>query len=406
MSVYQSINIVHENGEESTGHNLPYNEEEDTEKNHLLKLSKPESKVASKKCLLSVYVLMSTLFFGFAVGFSVGFYVVWIFASEMNLDRSSLSIAEFMESLKSDILKKLFPDDSLSLRSTMSSLKLPPYEIYEAASRQPLYLNRADAYGLLLSSTPLGSSTISPYSNDFFQISSGLDVQLNQDYCGAATAVAILNSLRYLRNDGVEIPVDSDYAPYSYATQSDIFGKCTEKNVIHHLNGIDGITTPPHGLNIEQVAQVLRCHLDGGTWSVDTYHLDKTHMTVGKVKYDLKNALIDPSSRVLVNYNRTLIGQTGGGHWSPVGSYSEKWDAFLIVDVAKYKYPPVWIPAERLYDAMATDDDCGSWDYPDAQDKLNAEEQTGNESASVYMKLGCKKKTERLYYSNETNVML
>lgn len=392
MSVYQSINIIHKNREESSGYNLPYNEEEDTEKIHLLKLSKSESALASKKCVLSVYVLMSTLFFGFAVGFSVGFYVLWIIGFEKNGDRSSLSITEFMDSLKTDTLQRLFPEDTPTLRSSMSALKLPPYE---TASRQLMYLNRADAYGLLLYSNPLGSSTISPYSNDFFQISSGLDVQINQDYCGAATAVAILNSLRYLRSDnadGVEIPVDSVYAPYSYATQSDIFGECTEKNVITHGNGMDGITTPPYGLNIEQVAQVLRCHLDGVTWSVETHHIDKTHMTVGKVKYDLKNALIDPSSRVLVNYNRTLIGQSGGGHWSPVGSYSEKWDAFLIVDVAKYKYPPVWVPAERLYEAMATEDDCGSWDYPDAQEKLNAKERTGQDPASAYMKLGCKKR--------------
>ena len=46
-------------------------------------------------------------------------------------------------------------------------------------------------------------------------------------------------------------------------------------------------------------------------------------------------------------------------------------DTLLVMDVAKYKYPPVWIPTPRLYDAMGTTDPCGIWDYPHAQTKLN-----------------------------------
>ena len=31
---------------------------------------------------------------------------------------------------------------------------------------------------------------------------------------------------------------------------------------------------------------------------------------------------------------------------SPLGAYDEKADRFLILDVARYKYPPVWVTAE------------------------------------------------------------
>lgn len=365
----------------------------DPEQSPLLKPSPSKPEQVKKSLLVSVYVLLSTLFFGFAAGFSVGFYVFGALACDGGL--SNLSPFEIL-SKSTNKLQSLFPDSTI-LGSTTPVTKIP--------SRKLLYLNSADAYALLLDSTSIGSSTISIFSNDFFLISSGLDAQLNQEYCAAAAVAAILNSLRFLINndshqDGVNIPVDLAYNPYPYATQVDIFSECTQKTVISQTGGdigIDGIMTPPYGLNMGQAAQVLRCHLDattnsgGGTWRVESHYADKTHMTVGKVKFDLKNALQNANSRVLVNYDRSVIDQDGGGHWSPVGSYSDKWDAFLILDVAKYKYPPVWIPAERLFAAMATYDDCGTWNYPAAQGKLSVEERNGSDSAKVLATLGCKK---------------
>ena len=54
-----------------------------------------------------------------------------------------------------------------------------------------------------------------------------------------------------------------------------------------------------------------------------------------------------------------------------MGAYHPPTDSFLIMDVAKYKYPPVWASADTLFDAMATVDNCGKYDFPKAQDKLS-----------------------------------
>ena len=86
--------------------------------------------------------------------------------------------------------------------------------------------------------------------------------------------------------------------------------------------------------------------------------------SIAKMRFHLKHALRDPNSRILVNYDRSKIGQTGSSHWAPVGSYSHTMDAFLLLEVAKYKYPSVWVPSERLFDAMSTTDDCGEWNFP------------------------------------------
>jgi hypothetical protein len=58
----------------------------------------------------------------------------------------------------------------------------------------------------------------------------------------------------------------------------------------------------------------------------------------------------------LVNYLRKAIGQEAGGHISPLGAYDEDTDRFLILDVTRYKYPPVWVEAAALFGAMNTID--------------------------------------------------
>lgn len=63
---------------------------------------------------------------------------------------------------------------------------------------------------------------------------------------------------------------------------------------------------------------------------------------------------------VLAAYDRSALGQTGSGHFSPIGGYHAARDMALILDVARFKYPPHWVPAERLWKAMhATDPSTG-----------------------------------------------
>jgi glutathione gamma-glutamylcysteinyltransferase len=44
--------------------------------------------------------------------------------------------------------------------------------------------------------------------------------------------------------------------------------------------------------------------------------------------------------------------QTGIGHFSPIGGYHAGRDMALILDVARFKYPPHWVPLTLLWEAM------------------------------------------------------
>lgn len=53
-------------------------------------------------------------------------------------------------------------------------------------------------------------------------------------------------------------------------------------------------------------------------------------------------------------YDRRVLKQTGAGHFSPIGGYHPKSDMVLILDVARFKYPPHWVPLSILWKAMDT----------------------------------------------------
>lgn len=53
-----------------------------------------------------------------------------------------------------------------------------------------------------------------------------------------------------------------------------------------------------------------------------------------------------------MSYDRSVLQQTGSGHFSPVGAYDPVSDKLLILDVARFKYPPHWIHLTLAYDAM------------------------------------------------------
>jgi len=55
---------------------------------------------------------------------------------------------------------------------------------------------------------------------------------------------------------------------------------------------------------------------------------------------------------IVASYSREVLGQSGAGHFSPIGGYHEGADAVLILDVARFKYPPHWARLGDVAQAM------------------------------------------------------
>lgn len=71
----------------------------------------------------------------------------------------------------------------------------------------------------------------------------------------------------------------------------------------------------------------------------------------------VKNELTPDGGKVLVvSYNRQDVGQTGMGHFSPIAGYSRERDMLLLMDTARFKYPPHWIRVSEIFNATKAHD--------------------------------------------------
>ncbi|MBD2465033.1 phytochelatin synthase family protein [Oscillatoria sp. FACHB-1407] len=193
---------------------------------------------------------------------------------------------------------------------------------------------------LIAFNSPEGSELLleSEARDDFWSLSSQFVTQVNQAYCGVASMVMVLNSL------GIPAPESPQYAPYHVFTQENFFDNPATRQVI----------TPEvvarQGMTLAELGGLLSSY----AVSVQVYHSQDT--TLEAFRQQVAENLDQPGNFVLVNYLRSAIGQERGGHISPIAAYDRESDRFLILDVARYKYPPVWVEAEDLWRAMATVD--------------------------------------------------
>jgi hypothetical protein len=61
-------------------------------------------------------------------------------------------------------------------------------------------------------------------------------------------------------------------------------------------------------------------------------------------------------THVVASFDRAALRQTGQGHFSPLGGYSRRHGAVLVMDVARFKYPPYWCSLDALWEAMLLPD--------------------------------------------------
>ncbi|VXD15281.1 phytochelatin synthase family protein [Planktothrix paucivesiculata] len=77
------------------------------------------------------------------------------------------------------------------------------------------------------------------------------------------------------------------------------------------------------------------------------------HSTLDEFRETVQQTSATPQGFHLVAaYNRQILGQTGEGHFSPLGGYHPQRDLVLIMDVARFKYPPHWVPLPLLWQAF------------------------------------------------------
>eukprot|EP00927_Polykrikos_kofoidii_P008063 TRINITY_DN1333_c0_g1_i4.p1 TRINITY_DN1333_c0_g1~~TRINITY_DN1333_c0_g1_i4.p1 ORF type:complete len:478 (-),score=66.50 TRINITY_DN1333_c0_g1_i4:47-1405(-) len=168
----------------------------------------------------------------------------------------------------------------------------------------------------------------------FFPLVEQFRTQDEPAFCGPATLVMVLNAL------GVD-PGVLWKGPWRW----------------YHELTLDCCKSPEEmakeGIDWEEWICLARCQ----GLSVDGLRADTAKASLEDFESRCAKICADPGARALViAYSRKAVGQSGDGHYSPIGAYHKGRSLALVLDTARFKYPPHWLPVADLWEAMCWKD--------------------------------------------------
>ncbi|XP_059660315.1 glutathione gamma-glutamylcysteinyltransferase 1-like isoform X2 [Cornus florida] len=166
----------------------------------------------------------------------------------------------------------------------------------------------------------------------FFKLISYFQTQSEPAYCGLASLAMVLNALSI-------DPGRKWKGPWRWFDESML--DCCEP-----LEKVKA-----KGISFGKVVCLARC---AGA-KVDAFRTNLS--TIDDFRKHVMECSTSSDCHVLTSYHRGTFKQTGAGHFSPIGGYHAEKDMALILDVARFKYPPHWVPLTLLWEAMDTLDE-------------------------------------------------
>lgn len=171
----------------------------------------------------------------------------------------------------------------------------------------------------------------------YFPLADNFVTQKTQSFCGVASMTMVFNAM------AIPAPAVPEYDPYRTFTQDNVLDDATEAV-------IPKATIQKMGMTLDQLGAAI------ATKPVEATVRHAADSSLDQFRKEASAYLGEKGHFVVVNYLRKAMGQQTGGHISPLAAYDAEADRFLILDVARYKYPPVWVTASDLFAAMNTTD--------------------------------------------------
>jgi len=162
----------------------------------------------------------------------------------------------------------------------------------------------------------------------FFPLIEQFHTQAEPAFCGLGTLVMVLNALAI-------DPGRAWKGPWRWYSEEQL-DCCRPLDVIAR-----------EGITVNQLVCLARCNgAKADARFADDCSLDAFRAAIQEATSSVGNM------HLVVAYDRTTLGQTGTGHFSPIGGMNAARDLALLLDVARFKYPPHWVPIGSLYQAM------------------------------------------------------
>ena len=221
-------------------------------------------------------------------------------------------------------------------------MSVPPSETFYGCPLPKTLLDYRSAE----SRTRLCRTLQTGYAVPFLALSSCYNTQSKLTYDGLTTLAIILNSLQI-------DPRRCWKSIWRWYTD-ELLDNCVYK---------DGVKEP--GPTLEEfvylaecngaIATIVRPNKTIGQFEKFVQSLARV-CTGGKLANDQNPTNEIPKEFMAISYSREAVGQFGGGHYSPVAAFDRETNSVLMLDTARYKYPPHWIPVELIFQAMLSVD--------------------------------------------------
>lgn len=184
--------------------------------------------------------------------------------------------------------------------------------------------------------TRLMEAMSSGSAESYWSLSEHFVNQSDPAFCGVTTLVTVLNSL------SVDPHVRWRGGWRYFGDETVLLGRCC-----YDIERIRRI-----GIDMIDFERLARCQ------GLKVKRREPTSLT--DFRSDIRQLFQPTASKstvMVVSFCRQALQQTGSGHFSPVAAYHELTDSILILDVARFKYPPYWASVEDVYNAMVPIDE-------------------------------------------------
>jgi glutathione gamma-glutamylcysteinyltransferase len=176
-------------------------------------------------------------------------------------------------------------------------------------------------------------------AENFYFLAEQFRTQDEPTFCGLSTLAMVLNSLRI-------DPMRTWKGAWRWFNEHNL-GCCSETS---------STKVRAEGLTFDMFKCLASCN-----GAVATAHRAPTPWADAEDLEDFRRRFRDivkttcrsmDRNFIVISYSRESLGQTGAGHFSPIGGYHEASDSVLIMDVARFKYPPHWVSISDIAEAM------------------------------------------------------
>jgi len=175
----------------------------------------------------------------------------------------------------------------------------------------------------------------------YFALAEQFQTQSTPSYCGPGTLAMVLNALAL-------DPKRLWKGNWRWFSEEMLETCDRRKPSTEPLAGVEN-----DGLSFEEFLFLAECngaHVRAFRASPDG--AGHSSVSLSRFRAAIHSATHRTDLHLVASFSRKVLGQTGSGHYSPIGAYHAASDMALVLDVARFKYPPYWAPVPLLWKAV------------------------------------------------------